>query len=96
MGVLKLSVIEEQLKEQRAKLKLQQMNEEKHIGNCSCPCWAFLHKGEVVDYDDDDGECIVFNDTRAKARYLGWMTYERRKPHRKSWKECTKKRKQWM
>lgn len=47
MGVLKLSVIEEQLKEQRAKLKLQKKNKEKHIGNCSC--WAFLHKGEVVD-----------------------------------------------
>ena len=54
MGVLKLSVIEEQLKEQRAKLKLQQIKKKKHIGNCSCPCWAFLHKGEVVDYDDDD------------------------------------------
>lgn len=54
MGVLKLSVIEEQLKEQRAKLKLQEKNKEKHIGNCSCPCWAFLHQGEVVDYDDDD------------------------------------------
>lgn len=54
MGVLKLSVIEEQLKEQRAKLKLQKKNKEKHISNCSCPCWAFVHKGEVVDYDDDD------------------------------------------
>lgn len=54
MGVLKLSVIEEQLKEQRAKLKLQEKNKEKHISNCSCPCWAFLHQGEVVDYDDDD------------------------------------------
>lgn len=44
MGVLKLSVIEEQLKKQRAKLKLQQKNKEKHIGNCSCPCWAFCIK----------------------------------------------------
>ena len=54
MGVLKLSVIEEHLKEQRSKLKLHQKDEGKHIGNCSCPCWAFLHKSEIVDYVCDD------------------------------------------
>lgn len=59
---------------------------------------SYKHANDIqpLDYNDDSDECIVFKDTRAKARYLGWMTYERRKPHRKSWKECTKKRKQWM
>lgn len=54
MGVLKLSVIEEHLKEQRTKLRHLKKSEGTHVGNCSCPCWAFLHKGEIVNYDDDD------------------------------------------
>ena len=59
---------------------------------------SYKHANDIqpLNYDDDCDECIVFKDARAKARYLGWLTCEHRKPHRKSWKECTKKRKQWM
>lgn len=54
MGVLKLSVIEKQLKEQRTRLRLLKKSKGTYVGNCSCPCWAFLHKGKIVSYDDDD------------------------------------------
>lgn len=52
MGVLKLSVIEEQLKEHRAKLRPSKKSHATYVGNCSCPCWAFLNKGEIVGYND--------------------------------------------
>lgn len=54
MGELKLSVIEAQMKEQRERSRLQEKKYGNAIGNCSCPCWAFLHEGEFVDYGDDD------------------------------------------
>ena len=53
MGVLKLSILEEQDKEYKAKMKIASKNGKSYnIGNCSCPCWAFIKEGEVVMSDD--------------------------------------------
>lgn len=50
---------------------------------------------QLIDYSDDS-ITIMFSDSRAKKRFHDCNSYERRKIHHKSWKECTKKRKQWM
>lgn len=47
MGVLKLSVIEEQ----QSMLKLQdgtKLGKTIRISNCSCPCECFIKEGEIV------------------------------------------------
>lgn len=54
MGVLKLSVIEDQLRERKSKLRPLKKGEPLHVGNCDCPYWAFVRKGDVVAYEDDD------------------------------------------
>ena len=46
MGVLKLSLIEEQ--EKQKKLEIVNHDESYHVGSCSCPCWAFIKEGEIV------------------------------------------------
>lgn len=51
MGVLKLSVIEEQIKKEKANMKVAK-EKKYHVGACDCPCWAFLKKGDVVASDD--------------------------------------------
>ena len=49
MGVLKLSILDEQNKKYKAKMKIAAKNGNAYnVGNCSCPCWAFIKKGEVV------------------------------------------------
>ena len=49
MGVLKLSILDEQNKQHKAKMKIAiKDGQSYHVGNCSCPCWAFIKKGEVV------------------------------------------------
>lgn len=50
---------------------------------------------QLIEYSDDS-YCIIFSDSRAKRRFHDFNEYDRRKFHHKSWKECTKKRKQWM
>lgn len=52
MGCLKLSVLEEQKKEEKNKLKVYSPNTKK-VSACSCPCWAFIRKGASVIVDDD-------------------------------------------
>ncbi len=47
MGVLKLSVIEEQNKKLMPKIKVIKGGKY-HVGNCSCPCECFIREGEVV------------------------------------------------
>lgn len=47
MGVLKLSVIEEQNKQFKMKIA-SKLGEHYHVGNCDCPCWAFIKEGEIV------------------------------------------------
>lgn len=49
MGVLKLSILDEQNKQNKIKMKNASRDEKSfHLGNCSCPCWAFIKQGEVV------------------------------------------------
>jgi hypothetical protein len=49
MGVLKLSILDEQNKKHKAKMKVSaECGKSYGVGNCSCPCWAFIKKGEVV------------------------------------------------
>jgi len=47
MGVLKLSVIEEQNKQFGNNMKVVKGGNYR-IGNCSCPCECFIKEGEVV------------------------------------------------
>ena len=48
MGVLKLSVLDEQSKKNNAKMKIAAKDGRmQDVSNCSCPCWAFIKKGEV-------------------------------------------------
>lgn len=47
MGVLKLSVIEKQNKQFKMKIA-SKLGERYHVGNCDCPCWAFIKEGEIV------------------------------------------------
>ena len=47
MGVLKFSVIEEQKKQFKMKIA-SKLGERYHVGNCDCPCWAFIKEGEIV------------------------------------------------
>lgn len=55
MGVLKLSVLEEQRKAQSKKLRLVTKNGKKyHVSACSCPCECFVKKGEIrMDIGED-------------------------------------------
>lgn len=50
MGVLKLNVIDEQIKEEKKSIKKFIKTETpNHIGACDCPCWAFVHnEGSIV------------------------------------------------
>lgn len=53
MGVLKLSILDEQLKEESRKVKeMNKDNKPNHIGACDCPCWAFIRKGEQIVCED--------------------------------------------
>lgn len=53
MGVLKLSILDEQLREEKKKVKeLVKKNRPNHIGACDCPCWAFIRKGEKIVCED--------------------------------------------
>lgn len=48
MGVLKLSVLDEQNQKHKAKMKIASKDGRMYeVNNCSCPCWAFIKKGEV-------------------------------------------------
>ena len=47
MGVLKLSILDEQSKQYKVKMKIASREGiSLPVGNCSCPCWAFIKKGE--------------------------------------------------
>ena len=49
MGVLKLSILDERHRKYKAKMKIAAKNGKPYeVGNCSCPCWAFIKEGEVV------------------------------------------------
>lgn len=49
MGVLKLSVIEEQNKQLKNKLKIVAKEHNiVRISNCYCPCECFIREGEVT------------------------------------------------
>ena len=49
MGVLKLSILDEQYRKYKAKMKITAKDGKSYVvGNCSCPCWAFIREGEVV------------------------------------------------
>lgn len=53
MGVLKLSVIEEQNKQLKNRLRV--VGQKEHvvrISNCYCPCEYFIREGEVTMCDD--------------------------------------------
>ncbi len=53
MGVLKLSVIKEQNKLFKNKLRVSSKKGNPYrVGNCSCPCECFIKEGEGVMYDD--------------------------------------------
>ena len=53
MGVLKLHVLDEQIKKEKNEIKkIAKMNNPYHIGACDCPCWAFIHRGEKSICDD--------------------------------------------
>lgn len=53
MGVLKLSILDEQIREEKKKLnKLVKSTNPNHVGACDCPCWAFIRKGEQIVCDD--------------------------------------------
>lgn len=48
MGALKLSVLDEQNKAQRTKMRvLSKKNKHYTISACSCPCECFVKKGEI-------------------------------------------------
>ena len=49
MGVLKLSILDEQSKQYKVKMKIASREGiSLPVGNCSCPCWAFIKKDKVV------------------------------------------------
>ena len=49
MGALKLSTLEERERRVKAKMKIAAKDGKPfHVGNCSCPCWAFIKEGEVI------------------------------------------------
>ena len=49
MGVLKLSILEEQIKEENKNVKkITKITKPNHVGACDCPCWAFIRKGQTV------------------------------------------------
>lgn len=49
MGVLKLSILDEQNKLNKTKMKIATKNDKSHhVGNCSCPCSCFIKQGEVI------------------------------------------------
>ena len=53
MGVLKLSVIEEQNKQLKNRLRVVgQKGHIVRISNCYCPCECFIREGEVTMCDD--------------------------------------------
>ena len=53
MGVLKLSVIEEQNKQLKNRLRVAgQKGHIVRISNCHCPCECFIREGEVTMCDD--------------------------------------------
>lgn len=53
MGVLKLSILDEQNKKYKAKMKIAAKGGKSyHVGNCSCPCECFIKEGEVIMSDD--------------------------------------------
>lgn len=53
MGVLKLSILEEQIKEENKNVKkITKITKPNHVGACDCPCWAFIRKGQTVACDD--------------------------------------------
>lgn len=53
MGVLKLSVIEEQNKQLKNKLRIAgQKGNVVRISNCYCPCECFIREGEITMCDD--------------------------------------------
>ena len=46
MGVLKLSILDEQNKQYKAKMKIAAKDGKLyHVGNCSCPCECFIKQG---------------------------------------------------
>lgn len=53
MGVLKLSVIEEQNKHLKTKMRIVgQKGNVVRISNCYCPCECFIREGEITMCDD--------------------------------------------
>jgi len=48
MGVLKLSVIEEQNKTLRRMHIVSKDGNPYRVSNCDCPCWCFIKQGEIV------------------------------------------------
>lgn len=49
MGALKLSVIEEQNKSLRERMRIVSRDGKPYrVSDCDCPCWCFIRKGEVV------------------------------------------------
>lgn len=53
MGILKLSILDEQYKEEKSKMEiLQKTKKTNHVGACDCPCWAFIRKGEKIICED--------------------------------------------
>ena len=56
MGALKLSILDEQLKDEKKKIeKLVKSDNPNHIGACDCPCWAFIRQGERIVCEDIQG-----------------------------------------
>lgn len=48
MGVLKLSVIEEQNKKFRNKMRIVSKDSNPYyVSNCGCPCECFIKQGEI-------------------------------------------------
>ena len=56
--------------------------------------WRKIEDEQLLSYDDNDESIIVIIDSRTMKRFFNHFHF--RNPHKKSWKECTKKRKQWM
>lgn len=52
MGCLKLFVLDEQRKERAKEVRIDSKNPYR-VSACSCPCWAFIKKGNSVILDDD-------------------------------------------